>query len=300
MTHRLERIPFIKAEANGNDFLLVPATAVAPALRPAVARELCDRRCGLGADGVEWWRYNPRRRELHLALHNADGSPAEISGNGTRCAVAWCARRFRVDTMTVLTAAGTKSAKRLASPPRLSAAHPARQDEIWIELNMGVPRFRAEEMPASVAGAELERGLILAARGRDWPVTALSVGNPQACVLVEAFPEDWADVAAALGRHPAFPQQANVEFVRRVNAHAIAIRIRERGAGVTPSSGTGSCAAAIAAIRAGQAESPVEVIAPGGAQEVAWAGDGHAVWLRGPARIIASGYACAPAAGDGR
>ncbi len=291
MTPGRERIPFIKAEANGNDFLLVPAAAVAPARRAIVAREFCDRRRGLGADGVEWWRYNPRRRELHLELHNADGSPAEISGNGTRCAVAWCARRFCVDSMTVLTAAGRKSAKRLASPPRLSASPPNRQDEDWIELNMGMPRFNADEIPMAITTAELERGVILPAHGRSWTITALSVGNPQCCVLVETFPDDWAEVAAALGRHPAFPQQANVEFVCPVSPHAIAIRICERGAGVTPSSGTGSCAAAIAAIRAGLAQSPVEVIAPGGAQEVVWTGDGTDAWLRGPARILASGYA---------
>ncbi|MGH9535956.1 MAG: diaminopimelate epimerase [Terriglobales bacterium] len=285
---RSSGLPFVKAEANGNDFLLLAAAAVPPPRRAAVAREICDRRLGLGADGVEWWRFNPRRRELNLALHNADGSEAEMSGNGTRCAVAWCTERFGAQAMAVVTAAGRKRARRLPAGSELHDRRAPADGAIWIELELGLARFQPAEIPMTGASGPV-REFPLAALGRTWPVTALSVGNPQCCILVEEFPVDWAEVAAALGRHPAFPQQANVEFVRLINRQQIEIRICERGAGVTPSSGTGSCAAAITAILAGRAVSPLWVQAPGGGQEVAWEGPASTLRLRGPARLVGCG-----------
>lgn len=280
-------IPFVKAEADGNDFLLVPATAVAPAERALVARSLCDRRRGIGADGVEWWRFSPRRRVLRLELHNADGSAAEISGNGTRCGVAWCVERFGVDTLAVITGAGRKQARRLEGPPDGIAAG---KGEVWIEIDMGKPGFSPEAIPATAPGRTIPVcDWPLEAAGREWKITALSMGNPQCCALVDAFPQDWADVAAALGRNAAFPRQANVELVRVLGRHEIEIRICERGAGVTPSSGTGSCAAAVTAILAGRAASPLRVRTQGGVQQVLWDGMESGVRLQGPARIVAAG-----------
>lgn len=296
-----EAAPYVKAEADGNDFLLLPASAIRPAERGEIARAICDRRRGIGADGVEWWRFSPRRRELWLELHNADGSEAEWSGNGTRCAVTWCGERFGAEEMTVITAAGRKRARRLAGPPEgwaaaegSGAGGTATGGAVWVEMEMGPPVFAPAAIPAEWSaaqrrGAAGEGQWMLEAAGRRWPVTALAMGNPQCCTLVEAFPADWAEAAAALGRHPAFARQANVELVRVVGAHEIEIRICERGAGVTLSSGTGSCAAAVTAILAGRVQSPVRVRTQGGMQEVAWAGGESAVVLRGPARLVGVG-----------
>lgn len=296
-----DAMPYVKAEADGNDFLLIPASAVRPAERAAAARAICDRRRGIGADGVEWWRYAPRRRELRLALHNSDGSAAEWSGNGTRCAVAWCAERFGAGEMTVITAAGRKRAQRLAGPAEGWAAagsdragDTALTGAVWVEMEMGPPNFAPSAIPMEPSKAEkplasAEGSWTLEAGGRRWPVTALSMGNPQCCALVEAFPADWAEVAATLGSHPAFPRQANVELVRVLGTHEIEIRICERGAGVTLSSGTGSCAAAVTAIMAGRVQSPVRVRTQGGVQEVAWAGGEGPVVLRGQARVAGAG-----------
>ncbi|HZT73772.1 MAG TPA: diaminopimelate epimerase [Terriglobales bacterium] len=261
----MSSLAFVKAEANGNDFLLVEAAAVPPARRGALARALCDRHRGLGADGVEYIAWRAGAAGFDLALFNADGGEAEFSGNGTRCAAAWAAETRGWREMGIGTAAGEKQARVLG---RAGAA--------WrVETRMGAP------------GAAREHELELL--GRRLALAAFSMGNPQCCVLVEAFPDDWERLGAALESHALFPQRTNVEFVRPLDRHSIEIRIFERGVGVTQSSGTGSCAAAVTAIRAGRAASPVRVVAPGGEQEVEWAGGESEVRLRGPARIIASG-----------
>lgn len=255
-------IRFVKAEANGNDFLIVDAAAIAPAERGRFSRLICDRHLGVGADGVEFVR--PVGAGFELRLHNADGGEAEISGNGTRCVAAFYAKHgFRQGTLH--TQAGEREARVLDGA-----------GEHWtIELDLGIPRL---EPPARLEGA-----------GDACDATVLSMGNPQCVVLVEAFPADWEAQGAALERHPHFPQRTNVEFVRVLDRHSLEVRIFERGVGPTHSSGTGSAAAAVAAIASGRAASPVEVATPGGRQKVLWAGPGSSVKLVGPARLVAEG-----------
>ncbi|HVB40673.1 MAG TPA: diaminopimelate epimerase [Terriglobales bacterium] len=258
-----EPIRFVKAEANGNDFLIVDAGGVAPRLRAGFARNICDRHRGVGADGVEFVR--PAAAGFELVLFNADGGEAELSGNGTRCVAAFYARRgFRCGPL--LTAAGTLQATVIDG-----------ENEEWtIELEMGVPRFEGHAT-LTVLDDEIE-------------AIVLSMGNPQCVVRVLEFPADWEAMGAALESHPHFPHRTNVEFVRVVDRHHLEIRIFERGVGPTHSSGTGSCAAAVAAIRAGWADSPMQVTTPGGVQRVSWTGrDGSTVRLLGPARLVAEG-----------
>ncbi|TAN22032.1 MAG: diaminopimelate epimerase [Acidobacteria bacterium] len=249
-------VRFAKAEANGNDFLIVDATVVSPSVRPAFARRICDRHRGVGADGVEFVR--PRGSGFELTLYNADGSEAEISGNGTRCVAAFYARHgFRSGEL--LTGAG---------PRRVTVLDGA--GAFWtIEVELGAPRIE----------------------GRDAALGAfvLSVGNPQCVVTVADFPGDWEARGAALEAHPRFPERTNVEFMRVLDRHRIEIRIFERGVGPTASSGTGSSASAVAAIAQGLANSPVEVVTPGGSQKVIWGGGSSSIKLLGPASIVAEG-----------
>jgi len=255
-------VRFVKAEANGNDFLVVDAAAVGAAGRPEFARAICDRHRGVGADGVEFVR--PRGSGFELELFNADGSEAEVSGNGTRCVAAFYAKHgFREGVLE--TKAGPRTARVLEG---LGAT--------WmIEIDLGPPRIDGPRVlavpPGEVVGTEL------------------SMGNPQFQVLVDEFPANWVELGAAIEKHPHFPQHTNVGFVRVVNRHHLEVRIFERGVGPTNSSGTGTSAAAVAAIAAGLADSPVEVSSPGGKQKVTWAGEGHSVKLIGPATILAEG-----------
>jgi diaminopimelate epimerase len=255
-------IPFVKAEACGNDFLIIASEFMA-ADAAELAHELCDRHLGVGADGVEWVSFEPNG-SVAARLFNADGSEAEISGNGTRCVAAWAVEKRGGSEVRVVTQAGEKECMLL------------RRSEYDFE-------FMTEMGQAEVVG---QRTIRLASGG----VTGLEVstGNPHFVELVERFPDTWQAQAQAIAGSPEFPHGVNVEFVRVLSRNQLEFRIFERGAGETQSSGTGSCASAIAAIHSGKAESPVEVHAPGGKQVVHWDGAG-ALLLEGPARLVCRG-----------
>jgi diaminopimelate epimerase len=255
-------IPFTKASACGNDFLIVDG-AHAGDHRSELTRRLCDRHDGIGADGVEWL-YPAQDADIRTVLVNADGSDAEISGNGTRCVAAYQFRLTGKSTINVRTDAGIKSCRLIH--------HDGRSLEYEFESNLGEPQ------PGDPFSIKLAFSTVTG--------IPVNMGNPQFIVFVDDFVPGWQAEGAEISKHHDFKHGTNVEFVKVVDPHTIEIRIFERGAGETRSSGTGSSASAVAAISSGRAESPVTVIAPGGKQTVKWSGD---IWITGPARIVASG-----------
>jgi len=288
-------IPFYKAQAAGNDFLFSRIAQLPAPLRKAAeaeflagpgvknpsaspdelaeaARAICHRQLGVGADG---WYLMHETPEAEVAIHlfNSDGSRAELSGNGTRCAAAlWLweggqageAGRVRVETGS--------GVKRL----RLNAR---KGNEFLFEMDMGTPRVAPEGVPASL---ELESGR------RE--VTILNVGNPQCALAVEDLDFDWRTLGAEIEGHPRFPRRTNVSFFRRVGPKAIEARFYERGAGPTLSSGTGSTGAAAAAILLKMVEPEVDVITEAGTLRLRWESPPEgAVFLEGPAEVTARG-----------
>jgi diaminopimelate epimerase len=254
-------IPFVKASACGNDFLLIDG-ALAPEDVAAFTRQICDRHNGVGADGVEWMVPH-FTADVEIRLINADGSAAEISGNGTRCVAAYICDRLGKERISILTGAGLK----------ICSLTSRNGPEFEFEIEMGEAAVQAE-MVLQVGGKEM-RGV---------PV---SMGNPHFVVFVADFPANWQAQAAEIQRQPNFPQGVNVEFVSPRGRHDAHSRFFERGVGETQSSGTGSCAAAVAAIATGRAQSPVKVHTPGGTQTVRTVGS--KVFLRGPARLVCHG-----------
>jgi len=254
-------IPFVKANACGNDFLLIDGMHMPPDL-VVFAKKICDRRSGVGADGVEWLLPD-KEATVRARLFNADGSEAEISGNGTRCVAANWVSEHGGETLTVRTGAGMKTSKLTAHEGNV----------YWFDTDMGEPQV-GDEFPIKLAFGEV--------RG-----TPVSMGNPHFVVFVAEFSPGWQAEAAEIGKHHDFKYGINVELVRVSKPDAIDIRIFERGVGETRSSGTGSCAAAVAAIHAKKAVSPVKVITPGGMQTVRW--EGQAVLLNGPAQLVCRG-----------
>jgi diaminopimelate epimerase len=253
-------IPFTKASACGNDFLLVEGAHVSGDLA-TLTRRLCDRHRGVGADGVEWL-FPDAEADVKARLFNADGSEAEISGNGTRCVAAQiCSRKGKTE-IVVRTGAGLKTC-------RLTGR---RDSTFEFEADMGQPEVGGE---LSIETIQVQ------AVG-----TKVSMGNPHFVIFVENFQDGWQRQAALIGTQPQFPQGANVEYVVVRGPNEIEIRLFERGVGETESSGTGSCASAVAAIASGRVTSPVKVIAPGGAQTVRWQNE---VYLRGPATLVCRG-----------
>ena len=267
-------IPFVKAHACGNDFLILNDELCAAEPRDSLARRLCDRNRGVGADGAEFLE-GRKQRSGSIRLYNADGSIAEISGNGTRCVAAWIGYETAArpgDEIVLETDAGVRVC-RIASRGERS---------FDIASAMGIPRI--EEMVLQLDG------------GRKIAGATVSIGNPHFVVMVEDrrfFVEGapWQSLGEEICRHAAFPRQTNVEFVRMRSAGEIEIRIFERGVGPTASSGTGTCAAAAAAIHRRGANPALLVSSPGGTQAVHWPGGDSEMTLTGPAELICRGEA---------
>jgi diaminopimelate epimerase len=253
----------VKAQAFGNDFLLMDAgRAVGIGDIAAFARQVCDRHRGPGADGL--MLVEETKDGADTRLWNADGSRAEVSGNGVRCAAAWLADRRNLaqrDTVVIGTAAG---------PRRLTLLE--REGlRFTFRAEMGVPTDLREET--------------IDVDGLPVPCVTLRVGNPQCIVLGHATHERLHGIASRLAVHPRFPEGTNVELVDVVSPHHVKILIWERGVGPTEASGTGACASAVAAAFAGGAAREVMVESPGGTQHVEWTPD--TIWLTGWAELVA-------------
>ena len=215
----------------------------------ALARAICDRHTGVGADGL----YFLRDRTVHL--YNSDGSPATLSGNGTRCVAAYLVAKHGGTTIRIETGAG----------PR---------DLLLTSRDGNVFHFA------------MNLGRVSVSAGPEGSFD-VAIGNPQCVNMTDSLDFDWKSRGAAMERHPHYPDRANVEFVRVDGRHRITIRIWERGAGWTLSSGTGAASSAIAAVHAGSAEYPVTVVTEGGELQVE-SRDSEIV-LTGPAEIVAEG-----------
>jgi diaminopimelate epimerase len=270
------KVPFTKAHGAKNDFLLtwrsdLPEGALDLA---ETARAICDRHTGIGADG--WLLVTPpadAEAEGSIQLYNSDGSMAEISGNGTRCAAAFLIRHgTRASASTRALADGVVRIRTGAGIKMLRLLK--RGDLAFLfEMNMGTPEVTALRFQLPLTQGPRE-------------VTLVWVGNPQCAVPVENFDFDWRALGAEIERHPHFPNRTNVSFIRAADAHSVEARFYERGAGETMSSGTGATGAAAAAVALGMAQSPVSVITPAGPIQVRLEGE---AFLTGPAEIVAEG-----------
>jgi diaminopimelate epimerase len=259
------KIPFTKAHGAKNDFLLTWLNDAPAGDLAAIARAICDRHTGVGADG--WMLVTPpvdAEAEGAIQLYNSDGSTAEISGNGTRCAAALLVQRgLAAGVVRVRTGAGIKTLRLLKRANM----------KFEFEMNMGRAEIQAERFSLPLANGARE-------------VTLIWVGNPQCAVRVDNFDFDWRAMGAEIESHPHFPNRTNVSFVQPVDAHTVEVRFYERGAGETMSSGTGSTGAAVAAVAWNVATSPVRVQTPAGPIDLRLEEE---VYLTGPAELVATG-----------
>ena len=262
---------FVKAQACGNDFLVIEERE-AGGQHAALARSLCARHTGVGADGIE---FVDRRADgtLFLRLFNADGSEAELSGNGTRCVAAWMAESEGREEVALETHGGIRRCRVVR---RENA-------EVWIESGMGVPRVMERRLRVEGVAEELMGAMV-------------NVGNPHFVL----FPErddfgvaglSWQALGARVSVDPAFRFGTNVEFVRVLGGDRIEFRIFERGCGPTESSGTGTCASSAAAVALRGVARSLTAVAPGGTQTVSWPEDRAEMLLTGPAVIVCTGEA---------
>jgi diaminopimelate epimerase len=262
-------LSLIKAHAYGNDFLYVQHKQTTDLDLFALTRRVCDRHHGAGADGLIVYELTPDGASMRLI--NADGSPAEISGNGLRALAAIVVRGRGTPQQVV---PGAEVVIHTDAGPRRLVLVERRDPRFTFRAAMGQP-------------TTLER-ISIDAGGESVEASVLSIGNPH-CVVLGPLPDDerFARLGRALERHGRFPHGTNVEFVEVVAPDRVRLRIWERGVGPTESSGTGTCAAAAAAIEHGGASRDVTVIAPGGEQRVAWTDEG--LELTGWAELVWEG-----------
>jgi len=257
-------VTLVKAHAFGNDFLLVDEGILpADVDRVAFARATCERHRGIGADGLIV--YAEQGTGARMSLLNADGSYSEVSGNGVRCLAAWIATRNAMRPGAVVDILTDAGVKRLELLEEQQGQHVFRAD-------MGAPEHVRQEH--------------LEVNGALTDVVTLRVGNPQCVVLGEVSHDRLHTVASALAVHPHFPAGTNVELAAVDAPDDVRILIWERGVGPTEASGTGACAAAVAAMQFGGAARDVKVTSPGGTQRVEWTAAG--LFLTGWAEVTAA------------
>jgi diaminopimelate epimerase len=284
MALKRTEIAITKFHGLGNDFVVVPDRNL-PRRLPDLARAICDRHTGIGADGFIVVA-SPKRKEhdARVRIFNADGSEAEMSGNGIRCVGAFLSERAPKKTrFEVETTAGIKTLELTAHNP----------EHKWVFcVAMGAPILEPAKIPFKGAAASPLVGYALETSGGVLPVTITSMGNPHCSVFVDNFAAfDWNRLGREIENNPLFPNRTNVEFVRVLSPRQIEVRFWERGVGQTMSSGTGSSAAVVAAILNGHTGRKVRVRTLAGNLEIEWPAGGEII-LTGPACKIAGGTFC--------
>lgn len=293
------RIPFIKLEGLGNDFIVSSPlewrgrgrasnlsrseqqnSLGKPFLR-RLARAICERHTGIGADGfLLICPPESRKYDAKVRFFNADGSEAEMSGNGIRCAAAGMMETgLSRQTLKIETLAGVRTLECLEDGV----------GQYTFRVGMGRPVLEPKRIPFRGNVSAPVVGFTLAAKSGERRVTVTSMGNPHCSLFVKSFDDlDWPKIGHEIETHSLFPNRTNVEFVRIVSRQKIEVRYWERGVGATASSGTGSCGAVVASILNGFTTRRVRVQTLAGMLHVEWP-EGDEMFLTGPARIIATG-----------
>jgi len=269
----MARIPFTKVEGLGNDFVIVDLRPGKPGAEhaeriqdPATVKAVCDRHFGVGADGILAVLPSVSGGDARMRVLNADGSEAEMCGNGIRCVAKYLYESdpsLRLPVLRIDTSAG-----------RLDCAMDSHDNRVeTVAVEMGKPRLTRGEIPMTGSANETVVRLPVTIRGRDFVVTGVSMGNPHAVIFIDDESADLHALAVeygpALETDPLFPRRTNVEFARvQKNAQTptIDLVVWERGVGITLACGTGACATAVAAYLEGRGpgDREVRINLPGG------------------------------------
>jgi len=276
---------FTKFHGLGNDYLVIEAEQLSgTADLGAFARAICNRHYGAGGDGIAIIsRAEGEAADFNCRIFNPDGSEAGLSGNGTRCAVAYLyyKKLWSRDELRLSTKTGLK---------RYFPKGETGPGKFLFESELGQPKFDTGSIPMSIT-PPLEKVINypLDVNGESFPVTAMQMGNPNCCIFVDDFDAlNWRAIGKAIEVHPQFPDRTNVVFVRPVERNFIELRIWERGVGETTASGTCSCAGAVAAMVNDKADREVRVLMEGGEVRIKWRTDGEVV-ITGTAEVVYSG-----------
>jgi diaminopimelate epimerase len=275
---------FTKFHGLGNDYLVFEAEQLQEITDLGeFARRICNRHYGAGGDGIAIiGKPQSAAADFDVRIFNPDGSEAGLSGNGTRCAVAYLYYQglWNADAIILSTRTGLKR------------YYPRQQDghgKFIFESELGQPKFDTPSIPMSITPPrDNVIGYPLQLDGERLLITAMQMGNPNCCIFVDDFDSlDWRRIGRSLENHPLFPDRTNVVFVRVPERKVIELRIWERGVGETTASGTCSCAGAVAAMVNEKADREVRVVMQGGEVKIHWRSDGEVV-ITGSAEVVYS------------
>jgi diaminopimelate epimerase len=280
---------FAKLQATGNDFVLLDARSMKGNWQK-LAQAMCHRHLGVGADGLILVR-SSNTADLKMQMFNPDGSEAEVCGNGLRCFAKYVIDRQIApgSCLTVETLAGIRTIEASKFQGKVNRA----------KVNMGMPRFRAEDIPVLIEKQQKSRGEVDIMSILDYPLTIdkkkltlsfVSMGNPHAISFLSHPVADFplSVIGPKIENHPMFPERVNFEIARVLTRDKIEARVWERGAGETLSCGSGACAIAVVARLKGYTENKVDIMLTGGNLTINWDGVGE-VYLSGPVEEVFTG-----------
>ena len=272
---------FVKYHGTGNDFIILDGMERGVFISPGEVKALCRRHTGIGADGVIFACTSSGGMDVAMRIFNADGSEAEMCGNGIRCLAKFAYERMgiRKEKMMIETAAGVK-------PLRLTLVDDLVEE---VEVEMGLPEFLSKDLPDAGDPSRPGEVTISMEDGEHISAVCLSMGNPHCVIFVENAAHAPVDsMGPLIERHKSFPNRTNVGFAQITEGGNIVLRVWERGVGETQACGTGACAAAVAALHTGKAVSPMEIRLTGGALKIRIDDFGH-VHMTGPAVEVFDG-----------
>ncbi len=277
-------IPFCKFHGFGNDYIVIERDAVSDEISLGdLAIEICRRNTGAGADGIAVLdETDGSGSDYFCEIVNPDGSLAQFSGNGTRCAAAylyykelWTDTRLRLDTRS-----GVKN---------YDLIEKRGPGEFWFVAEIGKPKFASDKIPvATETQLDTVINRQLTTDNRQLTFSAVNVGNPVACIFVDNFDFDWRAAGRVMETREKFPERANIVFVKIIDRGNIEIRIWERGAGETAASGTCASGAAVLSAFMQKTDRQVLVHSEGGTTEILWRGDDEIV-IKGRADLVFCG-----------
>jgi len=273
-------IRFIKMHGAGNDYVYVDLFRERVDDPVALAVAISDRHYGVGADGLIL--IGPSERaDVRMRIFNADGSEAEMCGNGIRCVAKYARERGLAcaDDVRIETKAGIKSVRVIWGGGRIVGAR----------VDMGIPALERAAIPMRGPADSRCVNELLSVGGHEYRVTCLSMGNPHCVIFADdlcAVPLE--TVGPLLERHEAFPERTNVHFVQVMGEREVRVRTWERGSGITLACGTGASAVCVAGSLTGRTARSILAHLPGGDLDIEWAEDGH-VYMTGPAREVFTG-----------
>jgi len=264
---------FAKIHGLGNDFVIVNCLNAELSDYPELARKVCDRHFGIGADGLILVLPS-QIADFKMRIFNADGSEAEMCGNGIRCFAKYLyeAGLTQQHLIRVETLAGIMLPELIVDGGTVKL----------VKVDMGEPRFAPDAIPVNLPGEKIVNQPVNFG-GVDYHITCVSMGNPHCVIFVDDLAAiHLAKIGPTIEQAPLFPKKTNVEFVERVDRQHLKMRVWERGSGITLACGTGACAVAVAGVLNGLTDRQVTVNLPGGDLHIEWAANNH-IYMTGPA-----------------